>query len=133
MYWWFSLLMDDCGFIVQSTILYRFHNLNVQYFFQISTSTFYFSSFHLILCWEIENLIHFELYSIISLDGPFSLSWQYFCLNTTSLQFVQRSLSVRNNLILFVQGGPRTMVGIASYDSTIHFYNLRRFLQQVGK
>lgn len=26
--------------------------------------------------------------------------------------------------------GPRTMVGIATFDSTIHFYNLRRVLQQ---
>ncbi|KAI7747297.1 hypothetical protein M8C21_002968 [Ambrosia artemisiifolia] len=27
--------------------------------------------------------------------------------------------------------GPRTMVGIATFDSTIHFYNLKRALQQV--
>jgi protein transport protein SEC24 len=27
--------------------------------------------------------------------------------------------------------GPRTFVGIATFDSTIHFYNLKRALQQV--
>jgi hypothetical protein len=30
-----------------------------------------------------------------------------------------------------LQEGPRTMVGIATFDSTIHFYNLKRALQQV--
>ncbi|KAG6750608.1 hypothetical protein POTOM_045113 [Populus tomentosa] len=29
-----------------------------------------------------------------------------------------------------LQEGPRTMVGIATFDSTIHFYNLKRALQQ---
>ena len=29
------------------------------------------------------------------------------------------------------QEGPRTMVGIATFDSSIHFYNLKRNLQQV--
>lgn len=31
----------------------------------------------------------------------------------------------------FFQDGPRTMVGIATFDCTIHFYNLRRASQQV--
>lgn len=29
------------------------------------------------------------------------------------------------------QEGPRTFVGIATFDTTIHFYNLKRALQQV--
>lgn len=33
--------------------------------------------------------------------------------------------------ISLLQEGPRTMVGIATFDSTIHFYNLKRALQQV--
>jgi len=33
---------------------------------------------------------------------------------------------------LLLQEGPRTMVGIATFDSTIHFYNLRRASQQVS-
>lgn len=31
-----------------------------------------------------------------------------------------------------MQEGPRTVVGIATFDSTIHFYNLKRALQQVN-
>ncbi|XP_031282266.1 protein transport protein Sec24-like CEF [Pistacia vera] len=30
----------------------------------------------------------------------------------------------------FFQEGPRTLVGVATFDSTIHFYNLKRALQQ---
>jgi hypothetical protein len=33
--------------------------------------------------------------------------------------------------ILLFQEGPQTMVGIATFDCTIHFYNLKRALQQV--
>lgn len=35
-------------------------------------------------------------------------------------------------MYLLLQEGPRTMVGIATFDSTIHFYNLKRALQQVN-
>ena len=38
---------------------------------------------------------------------------------------------VNDIIILLFQEGPRTMVGIATFDSTIHFYNLKRALQQV--
>lgn len=34
-------------------------------------------------------------------------------------------------IVLSLQEGSRTMVGIATFDSTIHFYNLKRALQQV--
>lgn len=30
-----------------------------------------------------------------------------------------------------MQEGPRTTVGIATFDSAIHFYNLKRAMQQV--
>lgn len=33
--------------------------------------------------------------------------------------------------VSWLQEGPKTMVGIATFDSTIHFYNLKRALQQV--
>ena len=33
--------------------------------------------------------------------------------------------------MLLLQDGPQTMVGIATFDCTIHFYNLRRASQQV--
>lgn len=36
-------------------------------------------------------------------------------------------------MVLTGQEGPRTHVGIATFDSTIHFYNLKRALQQVIK
>ncbi|GAB4858715.1 Protein transport protein Sec24C [Ancistrocladus abbreviatus] len=35
-----------------------------------------------------------------------------------------------NQVIADLPEGPRTMVGIATFDSTIHFYNLKRALQQ---
>lgn len=38
--------------------------------------------------------------------------------------------SAINQAIKDLPEGPRTMVGIATFDSTIHFYNLRRVLQQ---
>lgn len=34
-------------------------------------------------------------------------------------------------MFLLLQEGPRTMLGIATFDSTVHFYNLKRVLQQV--
>ncbi|KAL8474498.1 hypothetical protein ACS0TY_031090 [Phlomoides rotata] len=38
--------------------------------------------------------------------------------------------SAINQVIADLPKGPRTMVGIATFDSTIHFYNLKRALQQ---
>ncbi|XP_073159429.1 protein transport protein SEC24 C-like isoform X1 [Henckelia pumila] len=38
--------------------------------------------------------------------------------------------SAINQVIADLPEGPRTMVGIATFDSTIHFYNLKRALQQ---
>ncbi|KAK6127818.1 hypothetical protein DH2020_038455 [Rehmannia glutinosa] len=38
--------------------------------------------------------------------------------------------SAINQVIADLPKGPRTMVGIATFDSTIHFYNLKRDLQQ---
>ncbi|OVA09660.1 zinc finger protein [Macleaya cordata] len=38
--------------------------------------------------------------------------------------------SAINQSIADLPEGPRTMVGIATFDSTIHFYNLKRVLQQ---
>ncbi|XP_042480943.1 protein transport protein Sec24-like At4g32640 [Macadamia integrifolia] len=38
--------------------------------------------------------------------------------------------SAINQVIADLPEGPRTFVGIATYDSTIHFYNLKRALQQ---
>lgn len=43
----------------------------------------------------------------------------------------QHLTQVLNYLLL--QEGPRTMVGIATFDSTVHFYNLKRALQQVNR
>ncbi|GFZ12297.1 Sec23/Sec24 protein transport family protein [Actinidia rufa] len=40
--------------------------------------------------------------------------------------------SAINQVISDLPEGPRTMVGIATFDSTIHFYNLKRALQQVS-
>ncbi|KMZ62821.1 Protein transport protein Sec24-like [Zostera marina] len=59
----------------------------------------------------------------------------FFFLVDVSMEAVQTgvtaaSCSAISQAIADLPGGPRTMVGIASYDSTIHFYNLRRFLQQ---
>lgn len=34
--------------------------------------------------------------------------------------------------IFDTQEGPRTMVGVATFDSAIHFYNLKRAMQQVN-
>lgn len=43
------------------------------------------------------------------------------------------SISIRIMIFyFFLQEGPRTMVGIATFDSAIHFYNLKRILQQVN-
>ncbi|GJX96264.1 transport protein Sec24-like protein, partial [Tanacetum coccineum] len=36
-------------------------------------------------------------------------------------------------LVTTLWRGPRTMVGIATFDSTIHFYNLKRALQQLDE
>lgn len=40
--------------------------------------------------------------------------------------------SILNFLVILLQEGPRTFVGVATFDSTIHFYNLKRALQQVS-
>jgi hypothetical protein len=47
--------------------------------------------------------------------------------------FIVFFLKVLTDVLMAVllQEGPQTMVGVATFDSTIHFYNLKRALQQV--
>ncbi|GAB2298232.1 Protein transport protein Sec24C [Dionaea muscipula] len=59
----------------------------------------------------------------------------FFFLVDVSLNAVQTgataaACSAINQVIADLPEGPRTMVGIATFDSTIHFYNLKRALQQ---
>ncbi|XVE55330.1 hypothetical protein DITRI_Ditri03aG0150000 [Diplodiscus trichospermus] len=59
----------------------------------------------------------------------------YFFLIDVSMNAVQTgataaACSAINQVISDLPEGPRTLVGIATFDSTIHFYNLKRALQQ---
>ncbi|OIV91281.1 hypothetical protein TanjilG_01812 [Lupinus angustifolius] len=59
----------------------------------------------------------------------------YFFLIDVSMNAVQTgataaACSAISQVIMDLPKGPRTMVGIATFDSTIHFYNLKRALQQ---
>ncbi|GMI77120.1 hypothetical protein like AT4G32640 [Hibiscus trionum] len=59
----------------------------------------------------------------------------YFFLIDVSMNAVQTgataaTCSAINQVISDLPEGPRTLVGIATFDSTIHFYNLKRALQQ---
>ncbi|XP_075480744.1 protein transport protein SEC24 C-like isoform X2 [Primulina tabacum] len=59
----------------------------------------------------------------------------FFFLIDVSLNAIQTgataaACSAINQVIVDLPEGPRTMVGIATFDSTIHFYNLKRALQQ---
>ncbi|XVF36919.1 hypothetical protein REPUB_Repub19eG0100500 [Reevesia pubescens] len=59
----------------------------------------------------------------------------YFFLIDVSMNAVQTgataaACSAINQVISDLPEGPQTLVGIATYDSTIHFYNLKRALQQ---
>lgn len=59
----------------------------------------------------------------------------FFFLVDVSMNAVQTgatavACSAINQVIADLPEGPRTMVGIATFDSTIHFYNLKRALQQ---
>ncbi|GAV90421.1 Gelsolin domain-containing protein/zf-Sec23_Sec24 domain-containing protein/Sec23_trunk domain-containing protein/Sec23_helical domain-containing protein/Sec23_BS domain-containing protein [Cephalotus follicularis] len=59
----------------------------------------------------------------------------YFFLIDVSMNAVQigataAACSAITQVITDLPEGPRTMVGIATFDSTIHFYNLKRALQQ---
>ncbi|XP_051147877.1 protein transport protein Sec24-like CEF [Andrographis paniculata] len=59
----------------------------------------------------------------------------YFFLVDVSMHAIQTgataaACSAISQVISDLPGGPRTMVGIATFDSTIHFYNLKRALQQ---
>ncbi|KAG9454824.1 hypothetical protein H6P81_007728 [Aristolochia fimbriata] len=59
----------------------------------------------------------------------------YFFVIDVSMNAVQTgatavSCSAISQAIADLPEGPRTMVGIATFDSTIHFYNLKRALQQ---
>ncbi|KAF9681688.1 hypothetical protein SADUNF_Sadunf05G0028700 [Salix dunnii] len=59
----------------------------------------------------------------------------YFFLIDVSLHAIQTGATAAacssiNQVIGDLPEGPRTMVGIATFDSTIHFYNLKRALQQ---
>ncbi|KAL2324013.1 hypothetical protein Fmac_023071 [Flemingia macrophylla] len=59
----------------------------------------------------------------------------YFFLIDVSMNAVQTgataaACSAINQVISDLPEGPRTFVGVASFDSTIHFYNLKRALQQ---
>ncbi|WRX31309.1 zinc finger protein [Theobroma cacao] len=59
----------------------------------------------------------------------------YFFLIDVSMNAVQTgataaACSAINQVISDLPEGPRTLVGMATFDSTIHFYNLKRALQQ---
>ncbi|XP_020211286.1 protein transport protein Sec24-like At4g32640 [Cajanus cajan] len=59
----------------------------------------------------------------------------YFFLIDVSMNAVQTgataaACSAINQVISDLPEGPRTLVGVATFDSTIHFYNLKRALQQ---
>ncbi|XWS57646.1 hypothetical protein CRYUN_Cryun09bG0191300 [Craigia yunnanensis] len=59
----------------------------------------------------------------------------YFFLIDVSMNAIQTgatavACAAINQVIVDLPEGPRTMVGIATFDSTIHFYNLKRALQQ---
>ncbi|CAL1382089.1 unnamed protein product [Linum trigynum] len=59
----------------------------------------------------------------------------YFFLIDVSMNAIQTGATAAacssiNQVIADLPEGPRTMVGIATFDSTIHFYNLKRVLQQ---
>ncbi|KAM1328844.1 hypothetical protein EV1_012916 [Malus domestica] len=59
----------------------------------------------------------------------------YFFLIDVSMNAIQTgataaACSAISQVIADLPEGPRTMVGIATFDSTIHFYNLKRALQQ---
>ncbi|CAN1765018.1 Protein transport protein Sec24-like At4g32640 [Linum perenne] len=59
----------------------------------------------------------------------------YFFLIDVSMNAIQTGATAAacssiNKVIGDLPEGPRTMVGIATFDSTIHFYNLKRALQQ---
>ncbi|KAJ7942736.1 Protein transport protein Sec24-like family [Quillaja saponaria] len=59
----------------------------------------------------------------------------YFFLIDVSMNAVQTGASAAacsaiSQVITDLPEGPRTMVGVATFDSTIHFYNLKRALQQ---
>ncbi|XVF39318.1 hypothetical protein PTKIN_Ptkin01aG0025000 [Pterospermum kingtungense] len=59
----------------------------------------------------------------------------YFFLIDVSMNAIQTgataaACSAINQVISDLPEGPRTLVGIATFDSTIHFYNLKRALQQ---
>ncbi|KAI5348283.1 hypothetical protein L3X38_001170 [Prunus dulcis] len=59
----------------------------------------------------------------------------YFFLVDVSMNAIQTgataaACSAINQVIADLPEGPRTMVGIATFDSTVHFYNLKRALQQ---
>ncbi|XP_038725298.1 protein transport protein Sec24-like At4g32640 [Tripterygium wilfordii] len=59
----------------------------------------------------------------------------YFFLIDVSMNAIQTgataaACSAINQVISDLPDGPRTLVGIATFDSTIHFYNLKRSLQQ---
>ncbi|PON36117.1 Zinc finger, FYVE/PHD-type [Parasponia andersonii] len=59
----------------------------------------------------------------------------YFFLVDVSMNAIQTgataaACSAINQVISDLPEGPRTIVGIATFDSTIHFYNLKRALQQ---
>ena len=60
----------------------------------------------------------------------------YFFLIDVSMNAVQTgataaACSAISQVVSDLPEGPRTMVGVATFDSTIHFYNLKRALQQV--
>ncbi|KAK6257530.1 hypothetical protein QUC31_000989 [Theobroma cacao] len=62
----------------------------------------------------------------------------YFFLIDVSMNAVQTgataaACSAINQVISDLPEGPRTLVGMATFDSTIHFYNLKRALQQDGR
>ncbi|KAL3504260.1 hypothetical protein ACH5RR_034101 [Cinchona calisaya] len=59
----------------------------------------------------------------------------YFFLIDVSMNSIQTgaaaaACSAISQIIADLPDGPRTLVGIATFDSTIHFYNLKRALQQ---
>lgn len=119
-------LLNICIAYTSSVFIFHFYDLRPVLTTYMSLSMYLYACVRVCVCSFFFFIFYENVCNTYLLDS-FSQSLQSIVNETTTVRVQPTHVLI----YLLFQEGPRTMVGIATFDATIHFYNLKRALQQV--